>query len=174
MIPSAIFLGFATGIAWSAATNFVSVIANDYQVKAAVLYSIFTGIVQLSSIFGNIMALATIRNFVNETVIPHPDVAVTIETTDGCVMNEPQMNVINSTTARDLTDDGVKVLSIGCSSFHVIATVMLFVGIGGKYKHRNNSTSMKDFSLIMMSLKGMLKQVCRSSYYYCMTLSLTC
>ena len=159
MIPSAICLGFATGIAWSAATNFVSVIAVDYNLTAATLYSIFTGVVQLSSVFGNSIALFAIRNFVKESGHQEDDF-VNDFVKHECVMNEPLYTAnVTAHKPHDLTDDGVKALSIGCSVFHIIATLLLFFGICGKYKRRNNSESLGDFMLIMTSLKGMIKQV---------------
>lgn len=159
MIPSAVCLGFATGIAWSAATNFVSVISVDYQLTAATLYSIFTGIVQLSSVFGNGIALLAIHGLVNETEYRDADFESILQE-DDCVMNEP-LYTDNVTTHKphDLTENGVKLLSIGCSIFHTVATLLLFFGIQGRYKRRNNSHSLEDFTLIMNSLKGMIKQI---------------
>lgn len=48
MVPSAIILGFATGISWAGATLFIPTLATDTGLTAPLLYSIFTGIVQVS------------------------------------------------------------------------------------------------------------------------------
>ena len=76
-------------------------------------------------------------------------------------MNEPlYTGNITSNKPHDLTDAGVASLSIGCSVFHIIATTLLFGGIGGRYKKRSDNThSLGDLTLIMTSLKGMIKQV---------------
>ena len=47
MVPSAIILGFATGISWAGATLFIPTLATDTGLTAPLLYSIFTGIVQV-------------------------------------------------------------------------------------------------------------------------------
>ena len=47
LIPSAVVLGFATGISWAGATLFVPTIADDNKISVPLLYSIFTGIVQV-------------------------------------------------------------------------------------------------------------------------------
>ena len=47
MVPSAIVLGFATGISWAGATLFIPTLATDTGLTAPLLYSIFTGIVQV-------------------------------------------------------------------------------------------------------------------------------
>lgn len=158
MIPAAIFLGFGTGIAWSAATNFVSVVAADFELSAAVLYSLFTGIVQLSSIFGNSVAIGAVLYYADDSSIGQNSSVA--ESDEFCVMNKPQLGD-NELTEKphDLTDEGVRALSLGCVTFHAIATILLFVGTTGKYQRRTNSISKKDFAILTSSFKGMIRQV---------------
>ena len=159
LIPAAIFLGFGTGIAWSAATNFVSVIAPDFELSAAILYSLFTGIVQLSSIFGNSVAIGAVLYYADDSSLGQNGSSVT-ESDEFCVMNKPQLGD-NELTEKphDLTDEGVRALSLGCVTFHTVATILLYVGTTGKYQRRTNSISKKDFAILTSSFKGMIKQV---------------
>ena len=66
MLPAAICLGFATGIAWSSATHFVTVLANDHEFASDDLFSAFTGVVQFSSIAGNLVAVGIVKNYLQE------------------------------------------------------------------------------------------------------------
>ena len=107
------------------------------------------------------VALATVKHFV-EPVVGHesdPTDIITefLEDTSNCVINLPTFD--NTTKPHDMTEDGVKVLSIGCTCCHILATLLLFFGIGGQYKKRNNKINKNDLSLIISSFKGMLKQV---------------
>jgi len=162
LYPAAIALGFATGVAWSSATNFVSVVSCDNKVESSILYSLFTGIVQFSSILGNGIALGTVRHFAEEEVLTDSNLTdIKIIETTSCVMNSPifDQNLTTSDKPHDLTVQGKQALSIGCSLFHVSATIMLYLGLCGKYSKITNKSSKKGAKLIINTFKGMLKQI---------------
>ena len=47
LMPAAVLLGFATGISWAGATLFVPTLADNNKISVPLLYSVFTGIVQV-------------------------------------------------------------------------------------------------------------------------------
>jgi len=151
MVPSAIILGFATGISWAGATLFIPTLATDTGLTAPLLYSIFTGIVQCSSVAGNMVATGIMKSF----KVPSPN--STVETSivfNECVQFEPNaipMEASNSSfllseeaiieptgtianaDEEKITEMGKNILILVISSCHVLATFILFCGIRGKY-----------------------------------------
>ena len=55
-----------SGIAWSSATYFVTVLATDHDFASDDLFSVFTGVVQFSSIAGNLAAVGIVKKFLQD------------------------------------------------------------------------------------------------------------
>ncbi|CAG5095755.1 Oidioi.mRNA.OKI2018_I69.XSR.g14321.t1.cds [Oikopleura dioica] len=172
MLPAAICLGFATGIAWSSATHFVTVLANDHGFASDDLFSVFTGVVQFSSIAGNLAAVGIVKNFLQEpstsgetlkqniTTLPQIEGAAEVEVNyERCVSHDPIEGTSGHSSSHSvLSEEGIMVLSGACAFITVIAILLLFFGLGGRYASRLDKTSKPGLKMIVQSLKGMIKQ----------------
>jgi len=168
MLPAAVCLGFATGIAWSSATYFVTVLATDHDFASDDLFSVFTGVVQFSSIAGNLAAVGIVKKFLQDpSLLEHKDQELT-QLSEGegvaeidvdfeqCVSHDPIAGHESSHSV--LSKEGIMVLSGGCALINVLAILLLFFGLGGRYSSRLDKTSKPGLKTIVHSLKGMIKQ----------------